>query len=707
MKRIAALGMATGLLAGGGIYTASEFWKDPTILLTPDMDLPNEIPLNDGLATIVCGAVIELGQCNEAVLGSISAGERKVVPLDKISPFVVEAIIGSEDRSFYSHPGVSGKGVTRAFLVNGWETFKNQKFTFSQGASTLTMMDVDWRYGSDLNDSINEKKREAELALGLEKQLEIPCAEILGLDSTETYLSGLYPADIYQDVRGCVKDQVLSDLLNRIYFGRQSYGIETASQNYFGIEALKLQQRQAIFIIATIKSPDLSDLVPTQNPFSTLQEETERLRDRYSIIVEDLLSGDAITSEERTRLLSEFDMTLAEVIPFDPVGGLDTSPAKLIGAEHVTVRAMNEASDILGITLAELASGGYSIVTTIDMEHQRVAGDIARLAAGDQQEYQLAMTAIRADGGVISMVGGLDRNTSQVNLATGVEGGGSGRNLGSTNKIALVASALEQGFTAQDVFTVPASITLEGANNGEPYIIKTGDACKRVTSQNAPCQMTLYQMTAGSSNTGFGKVLGQSGTAPAYGAERMYEIKRGLGSDIQGSPVASAIVGSGDGSPYGEATYVNGLLLNSGARVDPYLVAMIYDGSGKLIYQHKPSTEVVQVVSPEVSRSTTQILRAPVEEVYGTAYGAFPTPPNTVAGKTGTAGKGGGSKENTDLWFTGVASDNETGGIAFSFWLGNPKGRIALPSDLSSNDVARLAGAYIIGIGAATDGSQL
>lgn len=722
----------TGTAAGGGLelYRINE---DPTVVLTPveAKFLPKEKPILENLASFVCAADVAVENCNEqTMLGSKSAGSHKESFLSTTSPFVIQALRASEDRNFDKHYGADGHAIVRAGWHNVKASLSHLQVEMVEGASTLSSQDARWRYGLRHATSLLEKRHEAEIAMGMEKALEKPCQILLGIpdlpanaeaqsgQTVPVETQNTYPPDVYATIRKCVKDQILTDYTNRVYFGRGAYGIEEGAEQMLGKTAAVLNQSESIFMDAVLRSPSNSDFTSTTTEGLAAEEKTHH--ERYDVIVNDEYENkDITTKQERDDLINAYAATRAEVIPYVPVGGINTDPAKAIAAEHVVIRAMSDAAGLLGISDEEFSAGSYKVIITIDPAAQAVAANLARLTDNNTEGYQMAMTAMAKSGAVLSMVGGLDRSVSQVNLATGKAGGGSGRNAGSSNKDIVELTALETGHTGLDDDLVhiglepnkdgvmKGSYTMQGANNGGPYTVNTGDGCKTLYKHPAPCDMTLGQILEVSSNVGAATLLGEQGSAPAYGATRVYQVMRGLGSDIQGDPVASVVVGSGDVSTYSQALVRRNLYLNQGMSGDAYLVEKIMDSSGAIIYDHSKVVipPGVQVVDPSIAIKTLQLDRQPVEGVHGTAHAIVAEdgiPANTMAGKTGTA------PHNADFWFNGVACDNETGGIAYSVWIGNPKNNTtSLPKGLTSGNAARIAGAYVAGIGAAVDGCQL
>ena len=139
------------------------------------------------------------------------------VTLDALPPYVPRAFLAAEDRRFYYHPGVDPIGMARAAFTN----LKARRVT--QGASTLTQQLARDIFLSP-DQTFRRKVQEAVLALELERMLS--------------------------------KDDILTLYLNRTYLGEASYGIEAASQAYFGKSARQLSLSEAALLAALPKGPD-------------------------------------------------------------------------------------------------------------------------------------------------------------------------------------------------------------------------------------------------------------------------------------------------------------------------------------------------------------------------------------------------------------------------------------------------------------------
>ncbi|MBX9671761.1 MAG: transglycosylase domain-containing protein [Candidatus Obscuribacterales bacterium] len=147
-------------------------------------------------------------------------GEREPIGLDKISPFMRQAVIGIEDHNFYHHPGIDPLGITRAMYKNAMAR------QWIEGGSTITQQLMKTMYFG--HDDRTARRKILEIFMAL-------------------------------DIETCYsKDKILETYLNEVYYGRGAYGIERASQTYFNKPASKLTLSESAFLAALIKAP--SDL---------------------------------------------------------------------------------------------------------------------------------------------------------------------------------------------------------------------------------------------------------------------------------------------------------------------------------------------------------------------------------------------------------------------------------------------------------------
>ncbi len=247
------------------------------------------------------------------LIGTIQSINRTPIPLDKISPAMRSAIVATEDARFFRHFGIDPVGILRAAVQN----FRGG--TIRQGASTITQQLA--------RDSFNIKERTYR-----RKLLEIALARRL-----ETALT---------------KDQILELYLNRIYFGAGLYGIESASQGYFGKPALELNPSESALLASLVRSPNA--LSPWRNP---TRAEQGRL-----IVLGQMRDQGILTAAE----FSKWKSSPPKIIPRQA----DRGDSYVVESVRLAMSAL--------VPPRELLEGGLTIVTTIDSSIQAAAEQATR-----------------------------------------------------------------------------------------------------------------------------------------------------------------------------------------------------------------------------------------------------------------------------------------------------------------------------------------
>ena len=180
-----------------------------------NIPLPREVPL---------AAAAEVYDAKGNLIGIFSGEQRRFLINteelinDKATKHIGEAVIASEDRSFYRHNGISVRGMARA----AWADLTSGEI--QQGGSTITQQYIKQAVLEDPGRTVERKLKEAILAVKLERRYS--------------------------------KDQILGFYLNTVYFGRGSYGIEAAARTYFDKRAENLDVGEAAFLSGIIPSPE-------------------------------------------------------------------------------------------------------------------------------------------------------------------------------------------------------------------------------------------------------------------------------------------------------------------------------------------------------------------------------------------------------------------------------------------------------------------
>ncbi|WP_420807301.1 transglycosylase domain-containing protein [Bifidobacterium myosotis] len=290
-------------------------------------------------------------------IGSYAEQNRQIISCEGLPKYLGNAIVASENRTFYTDRGVDLKGIARAF-------WNNVTTGTRQGGSTITQQYAERYYLGETTTYVG-KAREAVLALKIAQ--------------TES------------------KDEVLCNYMNTIYLGRNSYGIQAAAKAYFNKDAKDLTLSEAAMIAGIIPSPSTWD--PADDPTMAQQ----RFKRVLSIMQED----GYITAKEKAA--AQFPTT-APVAQQNEYSGPTGYLLDMVERELVQSKAF---------TKEELATGGYKIVTTIDKSKQDLMQQIGDTRLADMPAtLQVGGIALNPKtGAVVSVYAGSDYLTKQLNNA--------------------------------------------------------------------------------------------------------------------------------------------------------------------------------------------------------------------------------------------------------------------------------------------------
>ena len=483
------------------------------------------------------------------------------VALKDLPPYLPKAFIAIEDRRFYSHYGVDPVGIARAAVANVLHR------GVSQGGSTLTQQLAKNLFLTQER-TMARKLQEVELALWLERKHS--------------------------------KNEILELYLNRVYFGSGAYGVEAASQRYFGKSAKNVTVAEAAMLAGLVKSP--SRLAPNRNP--------EGAEARAEIVLAAMAENKFITSAQAKASI-----------------GHPSYNVKPAGAGTV-----NYVADWIGEVLDDLVGQiDQSIVveTTIDPKLQSVAeaAIIDELAAKSVKfnVTQGALVAMTPDGAVRAMVGGRNYAESQYNRAVTAK-----RQPGSAFKPFIFLTAIEGGLTPETI-RQDAPLDLKGWRP-ENYTHEYFGA------------VTLTQALAMSLNTVAVRVGLEVG--PKNVVRTAHRL--GISSKLEANP--SIALGTSEVSVI-ELVGAYAPFANGGLGVSPHVVTKIRTNEGKLLYVRQPD-QLGQVIEPRHAAMMNTMMQETL--LSGTARKAE-IPGWMAAGKTGT------SQDFRDAWFIGYTANLVTG----------------------------------------------
>jgi penicillin-binding protein 1A len=511
------------------------------------------------------------------------------VKLDQIPAVVQSAVIAAEDRKFFQHGGIDPLGIVRAT----WADVRHKGAT--QGGSTITQQYVKQVYvGSD--PTLWRKLREAVIAIKLERKLD--------------------------------KRQILERYLNTVYFGRGAYGIQAASRTWFDKDVDQLGLKEAAYLVGLIRSPSGGDVV-ADSPLAY------ELR---TFVLQAMVETKAITPVQ----MAEVEAIKLEsyVAPRTEIDSEVALPG--IGAEYYVqyVRQQLEKTYSEDFVLRQ----GLRVQTSLDPELQRQAYEAVYGLLDEPGDPAGALVAINQDGQVVAMVGGRDWDESQVNLAVGDEGGGSGRQGGSTFKPFALAEAVREGFSLESSFKGPAKIVLPGADRGNDWEV--------TNYENASFgQVNLIDATVDSVNTVYAQLV------DTLGPEKVVDMAKQLGITSELAPVASIALGTQNVSVL-EMANAYSTLSRGGVRYEPQVITEVKMADTVLPESRAKGVRVLE-------KSQADQINFVLEQVVARGSGTGAQVKNTkVTGKTGT------TEDYGDAWFVG-----STRSLTVAVWMGYPEGQ--------------------------------
>lgn len=518
---------------------------------------------------------------------------RTIVPFNRISKNLRDAVIATEDRNFYSNPGFDPVGIVRA----AWNDLVAHKVV--QGGSGITQQLVKNVYaGHYVTDpKTNQTTYEIPPRTFGQKVREV----LLAIKLNQTYS----------------KDQILAQYLNTIYFGHGAYGAEAAAKTYFGVDAKDLTPLQSATLAGLIANPSTFD--PIVNPIDA------RIRRNY--VLDRMAQLGYLTQKRANELKRKAVKTV----------GTDTAesfPPKLgyylDYTKRVLIKRYGE-SNVFG--------GGLRVTTGLNPAMQRAAEQAVAARLPTPGDPAAALVAIDpATGEVRAMYGGRDFQKSQVNLAlSGAAGyGGTGRQAGSAFKPFTLAAAMEDRVSLSSRWYGPGTITIADPRcytNGAPWTLSNA-------SDSESGVFTLLQATEHSVNTVFAQLVTKVGPdAVAEVAHRM-GIRSPLHLPDEGYP-CSITLGVESVNPL-EMTNAYATLAAQGIRRWATPLATVRDATGKVVYRNTGKGK--QALAANDANLVTYALRYVISG--GTGY------PNAVIGRP-AAGKTGTAQSYVDAWFCG------------------------------------------------------
>ena len=525
------------------------------------------------------------------IYSRLAGANRLKVSLNEVSPLFIAAVLAREDARFYQHGGIDWRGILRALIRDVLSG------SAKEGASSITQQLA--RNSLPLGGrTISRKLLEAMVALRIERQF--------------------------------TKQQILELYINRIYFGTGCYGVETASQAYFGKSASKLNLPEAALLAGLIRSP---------NRFSPLKNPEGAAMERNAVL-DRMVALKTLSPAEAEQAKSAKITPHPKRLPFIQ--------------ENYAMDAVQRDLNLV-LTQDQIDNGGLFIYTTLDSAVQNAAQKALETqltkiehqsnfhhplkanyqppenGEGDSSMPYLegAVVAIdNASGGIRALVGGRDYSQSKFNRALAP----ANRQVGSAFKPFVYALAFTHGLLpGAAINDGPIQRgEIEGAGNWSP----------------------------GNSDGTYGGILPCS-----YGlihSRNTMSVRVGQFAGLDAVQKVATTLGLAQNAPHGPAIYIGSfetdlkdftaaysVFPNAGVRKQAYLIERIDN------QEHKPIFRAAHISMPTLDPSAAWMTSQLMEEVLtrGTAASA-----RSLGFKLPAAGKTGTTNDYKDAWFLGYTS---------------------------------------------------
>ncbi len=589
LRNILVFLLSCGILLGGVVLVWVSTFQIPSLNTIEERKVSQSTKIYDNTGKILLYDVYQ----NK---------KRTPIAFDQISSYIKDATISIEDKTFYTNKGVRPTAILRAILVD------IITLDFSQGGSTITQQVVkNSLLTGDRSLFGGPERKIKELVLSLKLSKVLP------------------------------KDEILSMYLNENPYGGTLYGIEEASQAFFGKPSSDVTLAEAAYLAALPQAPTY---------YSPYGKHKDALDNRKNLVLREMLSDERISQEQ-------YDSAIAEKVEFLPKS--DTG----IKAPHFVMFVIDYLKNKYGADIIE--QGGLKVTTTLNYEWQAKAEAIAKqYATTNEENFNGSNDAFIAldpkTGGILTMVGSRDYfdkdidGNFNVTLAR--------RQPGSTFKPFVYAAAFIKGYTPETVlFDIPTQFASRCPADNFTSDEVNGNKCYSPGNYDDQFRgpMTLREALAQSINVPSVKTLYLAGINESINLATSMGITN-LGSANQYG--LTLVLGGGEVSLI-DMSSAYGVFATEGKKVPYTGILQVQDKNGRVLEEIKPKP--YQVLDAEVARKISDILSDNIARtpLYG-ANSVIYFPGRDVAVKTGT------TNDYRDAWIIGY-----TPSVVVGTWAGN------------------------------------
>lgn len=522
---------------------------------------------------------------------------RTIVPYEDISRHIKNATVAIEDDTFFQHWGVRPLAIIRSMITN---TLRRGSPFEGAGGSTITQQVIKNAL-LEQEKTLTRKIKEAILAIRLEQELS--------------------------------KEQILAHYLNESPYGGTIYGVEEASESFFGKHASDVTLAEAAYLAALPQAPTL---------YSPYGNHRDLLEQRKDLVLKKMLENNFINEEEYNQAMNE----KVEFLPQANTG---------IRAPHFVMYIREQLAQQFGDEA--LAEKGFKVITTLDYDLQKEAERIVKEKAMYNKDVFNANNAalVAADpnnGQILVMVGSRDYFDKDIdgnfNVALAK------RQPGSSFKPFVYATAFAKGYTpATTLYDVPTQFS----TNCQPDNFTSDDGCYSPSNYDDKFRgaVSMRNALAQSLNLPAVKTLYLAGVDDTIKTANSAGITTLTDPDRYG---LTLVLGGGEVELL-QMVNAYGVFANEGKHFDPQSILRIEDRNGNEIYENDAKGE--QVMDRQVALEISDVLSDNVART--PLYGANSP---LYFGGTDVAAKTGTTNDYRDAWILGY-----TPNIVVGAWAGN------------------------------------
>ncbi|MFF7949713.1 transglycosylase domain-containing protein [Streptomyces griseorubiginosus] len=539
---------------------------------------------------------------NGAVMAREGDTNRENVDLSEVPKPVQHTFVAAENKTFYTDAGVDFKGIARGL-------FNTLSGKGKQGGSTITQQYVK-NYYLDQDQTVTRKLKE--LVISLKVDRETP------------------------------KDDILAGYINTSYYGRGAYGIQAAAQDYYRVDAGKLNVAQGAYLAALLQAPSQYDWAVASPTGKKL------VQARWNYVLDNMVKQNWLSQSERAKLTFP--------VPKEPKAdpGLEGQKGYFVklAKQQLEKQLMAKENITQDEAEARVENAGWTFTLNIDKKKQAqlekaVKDQLTKQLDPKKRKVDLNVQAGAASvdpktGKIVAMYGGTDFTKHYYNNANRTD-----YQPASTFKPVILAAALENNSQTQSGKTIGANTVYDGTSkrqvvdsNGN----KVGFAPENEDDHDYGKQVTVQTAM----NQSINSVFAQMGVD--VGMDKVLETATKLGMDTgKLKPLPAYTLGTMGASPI-QMAGVYATLDNHGKQVTPTIIKSAEQGGTEF---QMPDPIGEQVISREAADTVTSVLTGVVND--GTAQRSVQQ--NSARDGRKVAGKTGTSDDNKSAWFTGYTPD--------------------------------------------------